>query len=196
MAGAGGTPSGKTALGKKTLLDKVWDLHTVRELPGGQTQLFIGLHLVHEVTSPQGFQMLRDAGRPVLFPERTFATVDHIVPTDRRARPLADGEAEEMLTALEQNTAAHHIAFYGMDDENQGIVHVIGPELGLTQPGMTIACGDSHTSTHGAFGSIALGIGTTQVRDVRACGASRWPARSPPVLRRRMSSCTSSARSV
>src|SRR4029077_14869621 len=115
-----------------------------RELPNGQTQLFIGLHLVHEVTSPQGFQMLREARRPLLFPGRTFATVDHIVPTDTRVRPLADAQAEEMLTALEENAAEHRFEFYGWRSEQQGIVHVIGPELGLTQPGMTIACGDSH----------------------------------------------------
>jgi 3-isopropylmalate/(R)-2-methylmalate dehydratase large subunit len=151
-----------------TLLDKVWNLHTVRELPTGQTQLFIGTHLIHEVTSPQGFQMLEDAGLEVLFPERTFATVDHIVPTDTRMRPLSDPLAEEMLQALADNTKAHGIRFFGIGSGHQGIVHVIGPEMGLTQPGMTIACGDSHTSTHGAFGAIAFGIGTSQVRDVLA----------------------------
>ena len=153
---------------KRNLFDKVWDAHAVRELPTGQTQLFIGLHLIHEVTSPQGFQMLRDAGLRVLLPERTFATVDHIVPTDRQARPLADPLAEEMLAALEKNVAEHGIRFFGIGSGRQGIVHVIGPELGLTQPGMTIACGDSHTATHGAFGAVAFGIGTTQVRDVLA----------------------------
>jgi 3-isopropylmalate/(R)-2-methylmalate dehydratase large subunit len=151
-----------------SLFDKVWDLHAVRELPTGQTQLFIGLHLIHEVTSPQGFQMLRDEGLEVLHPERTFATVDHIVPTDTLARPLADDLAEQMLQALERNTQRSSIELAGVGSGRQGIVHVIGPELGLTQPGMTIACGDSHTSTHGAFGSIAFGIGTTQVRDVLA----------------------------
>jgi 3-isopropylmalate/(R)-2-methylmalate dehydratase large subunit len=152
----------------RNLFDKVWDAHAVRELPTGQTQLFVGLHLIHEVTSPQGFQMLRDAGLRVLLPERTFATVDHIVPTDRQARPLSDPLAEEMLAALEKNVAEHGIRFFAIGSGRQGIVHVIGPELGLTQPGMTIACGDSHTATHGAFGAIALGIGTTQVRDVLA----------------------------
>jgi len=152
----------------QNLFDKVWDLHAVRELPGGQTQLFIGLHLVHEVTSPQGFQMLREAGLEVMFPERTFATVDHIVPTDSLARPLADPLAEQMLGALERNTSQHSVELFHIGSGRQGIVHVIGPELGLTQPGMTIACGDSHTSTHGAFGAIAFGIGTTQVRDVLA----------------------------
>jgi 3-isopropylmalate/(R)-2-methylmalate dehydratase large subunit len=152
----------------KSLLDKVWDHHSVRELPSGQTQLFIGLHLVHEVTSPQGFQMLKDAGLPVRFPSLTFATADHIVPTDTHARPLEDGLAEEMLTALERNTQERSIEFFPVGSSAHGIVHVIGPELGLTQPGMTIACGDSHTSTHGAFGAVAFGIGTSQVRDVLA----------------------------
>ena len=151
-----------------TLFDKVWDLHAVGTLETGETQLFIGLHLVHEVTSPQAFQMLEERALPVLHPERTFATVDHIVPTDRQARPLSDPLAEEMYQALERNVARHGITFFGLDSEYQGIVHVIGPELGLTQPGMTIACGDSHTSTHGAFGTIAFGIGTSQVRDVLA----------------------------
>jgi 3-isopropylmalate/(R)-2-methylmalate dehydratase large subunit len=152
----------------RNLLDKVWDLHTVRELPGGQTQLFVGLHLIHEVTSPQAFAALREAGLPVRVPARTFATVDHIVPTDSQARPLADALAEEMLQHLERNCAEHGIRFFDPASGKQGIVHVIGPELGLTQPGMTIACGDSHTSTHGAFGAVAFGIGTSQVRDVLA----------------------------
>ena len=153
---------------RKNLLDKVWDAHTVRELPGGQTQLFIGLHLIHEVTSPQAFAMLREMGLPVRFPERTFATVDHIIPTESQARPLADDLAEEMLQALERSTADAGIRFFSPEGGEQGVVHVIGPELGLTQPGMTIACGDSHTSTHGAFGAVAFGIGTSQVRDVLA----------------------------
>ncbi len=151
-----------------TLFDKVWDAHTVGILPSGQTQLFIGLHLIHEVTSPQAFAMLRDRGLKVLFPERTIATVDHIIPTDTRARPLLDSLAEEMMQALEKNCQENGITFYNVGSGNQGIVHVIAPELGLTQPGMTIACGDSHTSTHGAFGAIAFGIGTSQVRDVLA----------------------------
>ncbi len=164
-----------------TLLDKVWDLHSVRELDGGQTQLFIGLHLIHEVTSPQGFQMLEEAGHKLLFPERTFATVDHIVPTDSHERPLADPLAEEMLAVLDRNTRTYGIEFFGIGSGRQGIVHVIGPELGLTQPGMTIACGDSHTSTHGAFGAIAFGIGTSQVRDVLA---SQCLAIARPKVRR------------
>jgi 3-isopropylmalate/(R)-2-methylmalate dehydratase large subunit len=155
-------------MSERTLFDKVWDLHTVGTLPSGQTQLFIGLHLIHEVTSPQAFGMLRDRGLKVLFPERTVATVDHIVPTENQARPFADTLAEEMMQALEKNTQEYGIRFYNVGSGSQGIVHVIAPEQGLTQPGMTIACGDSHTSTHGAFGAIAFGIGTSQVRDVLA----------------------------
>jgi 3-isopropylmalate/(R)-2-methylmalate dehydratase large subunit len=153
---------------KQTLLQKVWDQHAVRTLSTGQTQLFIGLHLIHEVTSPQAFDMLRARGGTVAFPNRTFATVDHIVPTLNQRRPFLDVLAEEMMSALEQNCRQYGIPLYDIDNANQGIVHVIGPELGLTQPGMTIACGDSHTSTHGAFGAIAFGIGTSQVRDVLA----------------------------
>lgn len=152
----------------RNLFDKVWEAHSVRELPGGQTQLFIGLHLIHEVTSPQAFAALRESGRRVQFPQRTFATVDHIIPTDSQRRPLADALAEEMMAALEQNCAEHGIRLFDAASGKRGIVHVIGPELGLTQPGMTIACGDSHTSTHGAFGAVAFGIGTSQVRDVLA----------------------------
>ena len=152
----------------KNLFDKVWDQHKVTTLPSGQDQLLIGLHLIHEVTSPQAFAMLADRGLQVLHPERNFATVDHIIPTDDLARPFADELAEEMMQALERNTNVHGITFFGLDSANQGIVHIIGPELGLTQPGMTIACGDSHTSTHGAMGAIAFGIGTSQIRDVLA----------------------------
>src|SRR5216110_3323143 len=151
-----------------TLLQKVWDLHTVRKLPNGQTQLFIGLHLIHEVTTPQAFDMLRARGLTVRFPNRTVATVDHIVPTRDQRRPFLDVMAEDMLSALERNCRDAGIRLLNIDSGHQGIVHVIGPELGLTQPGMTIACGDSHTSTHGAFGAVALGIGTSQVRDVLA----------------------------
>ena len=151
-----------------TLYDKVWDLHRVAELPGGSTQLFVGLHLIHEVTSPQAFAALRDKGLSVRCPDRTVATVDHIVPTTNQARPFADPLAEEMLTTLERNCAEYGIQLNGIGSGRQGIVHVIAPELGLTQPGMTVACGDSHTSTHGAFGAIAFGIGTSQVRDVLA----------------------------
>lgn len=155
-------------MSRGTLFDKVWDLHTVGVLPSGQTQLLIGLHLIHEVTSPQAFAMLQERGLGVMFPERTIATVDHIIPTDTRARPLVDTLAEEMMQALERNCQKYGIRFYQAGSGHQGIVHVIAPELGLTQPGMTVACGDSHTSTHGAFGAIAFGIGTSQVRDVLA----------------------------
>jgi 3-isopropylmalate/(R)-2-methylmalate dehydratase large subunit len=151
-----------------TLYEKVFDRHTVTRLPSGQYQLLMGLHLVHEVTSPQAFSMLEQRGLGVLFPERTFATVDHIIPTKSQLRPYADSLAEEMMTVLERNVKAYGIRFFAPDRGDQGIVHVIGPEQGLTQPGMTICCGDSHTSTHGAFGAIAFGIGTSQVRDVLA----------------------------
>ena len=152
----------------KSLFDKVWDLHTVRRLPSGDTQLLVGLHLIHEVTSPQAFGMLRDLGLEVMMPERTFATFDHIVPTDGHKRPFRDVLAEGMVEALEKACREHGITLFDHASGHQGIVHIIGPELGLTQPGMTVVCGDSHTSTHGAFGAIALGIGTTQVRDVLA----------------------------
>jgi 3-isopropylmalate/(R)-2-methylmalate dehydratase large subunit len=152
----------------ETLFKKVWDLHTVRRLPSGQIQLFVGLHLVHEVTTPQAFDMLRQHGWKVAFPDRTFATMDHIVPTASQQRPFLDVMAEEMAVALERNCRDAGIPLWTPESGEQGIVHVIGPELGLTQPGMTIACGDSHTSTHGALGAIAFGIGTSQVRDVLA----------------------------
>ena len=152
----------------KTLLQKVWDRHKVRTLPTGPTQLFIGLHLIHEVTTPQAFDALRQRGLRVARPDRTFATVDHIVPTRQRQRPFLDVMAEDMIASLEHNCREFGIPLYDIGDDRQGIVHVIGPELGLTQPGMTIACGDSHTSTHGAFGAVAFGIGTSQVRDVLA----------------------------
>ncbi len=152
----------------QNLYQKVWDAHTVRELANGQTQLFIGLHLIHEVTSPQAFEMLRTRGGRVRFPKRTFATVDHIVPTHDQRRPFVDDLAEEMMGAIERNCREFGIELFDLQDARQGIVHVVAPELGLTQPAMTIACGDSHTSTHGAFGAIAFGIGTSQVRDVLA----------------------------
>ncbi|HET6327933.1 MAG TPA: 3-isopropylmalate dehydratase large subunit [Planctomycetaceae bacterium] len=153
---------------RRNLFNKVWDAHAVRELPSGQTQLFIGQHLVHEVTSPQAFAMLRDRGLKVLFPERTLATVDHIIPTDNVARPFADDLAEQMMSAVERNCREFDVRLLSLGDDRQGIVHIIGPELGVTQPGITLACGDSHTSTHGAFGNISLGIGTSQVAYVLA----------------------------
>jgi len=153
----------------------------VRRLANGQTQLFVGLHLIHEVTTPQAFDMLRARGLRVAMPDRTIATVDHIVPTRDQRRPFLDVMAEDMLSALERNCREHGIRLLSLDSGHQGIVHVIGPELGLTQPGMTIACGDSHTSTHGAFGAVAFGIGTSQVRDVLA---SQCLAMDPLKVRR------------
>ncbi len=152
----------------KSLYEKVFDSHTVAKLDSGQNQLLMGLHLIHEVTSPQAFEMLRDRGLKVLYPNRTFATADHIIPTKSQLRPFSDSMADQMLSALESNVKAAGIKYFSLDSGDQGIVHIIGPEKGLTQPGMTICCGDSHTSTHGAFGAIAFGIGTSQVRDVLA----------------------------
>jgi 3-isopropylmalate/(R)-2-methylmalate dehydratase large subunit len=165
----------------ETLFHKIWNAHAVRKLPSGQTQLFIGLHLIHEVTSPQAFDMLRQQGLRVARPDRTFATIDHIVPTSGVKRPFLDVMAEEMTAALERNCREFGIPLWAADSDNQGIVHVIGPELGLTQPGLTIACGDSHTSTHGALGALAFGIGTSQVRDVLA---SQCLALDPVKVRR------------
>ena len=141
----------------------------------------MALHLIHEVTSPQAFGMLQDKGLSVAYPERTFATVDHIIPTTTQVRPLEDDMAEKMIAVLSDATNEHGIEFFAPQSGAQGIVHVVGPELGLTQPGMTICCGDSHTATHGAFGTIALGIGTSQVRDVLA---SQTLAMDPLKVRR------------
>ena len=152
----------------QSLFEKVWNAHTVRTLANGQTQLLIGTHLIHEVTSPQAFGMLRDLQLPVLMPTRTFATVDHIVPTDQLVEPYADPLAQAMMDELRKNCAENNVTFFDRGTGKQGIVHIVGPEQGITQPGTTIACGDSHTSTHGAFGAIAFGIGTTQIRDVLA----------------------------
>ena len=152
----------------RTLYDKVWKSHKVTELPTGQTQLFVGLHLIHEVTSPQAFGMLRERDIDVAYPELTRATVDHIVPTDDRTRPYKNDAAERMMSELEENVRDAGIELNDPTTGDQGIVHVIGPEQGITQPGKTIVCGDSHTSTHGAFGAIGFGIGTSQIRDVLA----------------------------
>ena len=152
----------------RTLYEKVFDRHVIKELAPGQYQLFVGLHLIHEATSPQAFSMLRERELKVLFPNRTFATSDHIIPTDTLVRPFADKLSEEMMSALENNVEEFNVTFFAPSRKEHGIVHVVGPENGLTQPGMTICCGDSHTSTHGAFGAIAFGIGTSQVRDVLA----------------------------
>ncbi len=155
-------------MSKNTLYDKVWERHKVTTLPNGQDQLFVGLHLIHEVTSPQAFAMLKEREFEVARPDLTHATVDHIVPTDDRNRPFKNDAAETMMAELEANVREAGITFDDPTTGNQGIVHVIGPEQGLTQPGMTIVCGDSHTSTHGAFGALAFGIGTSQIRDVLA----------------------------
>jgi len=152
----------------RNLFEKVWDTHSVKALSNGQTQLFVGRHLIHEVTSPQAFGMLREKGLPVRYPERTFATVDHIVPTNESSEPYSDPLADAMIKELRKNCEEFGVTFFDVSTGKQGIVHVVGPEQGLTQPGMTIACGDSHTSTHGAFGAIAFGIGTSQVRDLLA----------------------------
>ena len=155
-------------MSSKNLFQKVWDAHTVGTLTNGQTQLFVGRHLIHEVTSPQAFGMLREKGITVRFPERTFATVDHIVPTNESSEPYSDSLADAMIKELRKNCQETGVTFFDVGTGKQGIVHVVGPEQGLTQPGMTIACGDSHTSTHGAFGAIAFGVGTSQVRDLLA----------------------------
>lgn len=152
----------------KTLYEKVWDAHAVGTLADGRTQLFIGSHLIHEVTSPQAFGMLNDLGLKVKYPHRTFATVDHIVPTDNQQQPFADPLADAMINELRKNVEKNNIQYFSLGTGKQGIVHMVGPEQGITQPGTTIVCGDSHTATHGAFGAIAMGIGTTQVRDVLA----------------------------
>jgi len=150
------------------MFEKIWDEHVVWSEPGQQTILYIDLHLVHEVTSPQAFEGLRLAGRRVRRPERTVATVDHNVPTTDRALPIADPVSKKQIDTLRENCRQFGIRLYDLDDPRQGIVHVIGPELGLTQPGMTIVCGDSHTATHGAFGALAFGIGTSEVEHVLA----------------------------
>lgn len=152
----------------KSLFEKVWNAHAVRALANGQTQLLIGTHLIHEVTSPQAFGMLRDKGLQVRYPHRTFATVDHIVPTNEAVEPYSDPLAQAMIEELRSNCVAHGLTFFDTNTGKQGVVHIVGPEQGITQPGTTIACGDSHTATHGAFGAIAFGIGTSQVRDVLA----------------------------
>ena len=156
------------ASGPRTLADKVWDRHLVRTAPGEPDLLFIDLHLVHEVTSPQAFDGLRLAGRPVRHPELTVATADHNVPTTDIDQPVADPISARQLQVLTANCAEFGITCYPMGHADQGIVHVIGPEQGLSQPGMTIVCGDSHTSTHGAFGALAFGIGTSEVEHVLA----------------------------
>lgn len=153
---------------KQSLFEKVWNKHSVRQLPDGSTQLLVGTHLLHEVTSPQAFGMLRSMNLKVKCPERTFATVDHIIPTDDRTEPYADSRAYEMLQHLRSNCAQNGIKFFDVKTGGQGVIHIVAPEQGLIHPGMTVVCGDSHTATHGAFGAIAFGIGTSQVRNVLA----------------------------
>jgi 3-isopropylmalate/(R)-2-methylmalate dehydratase large subunit len=162
---------------KRTLFEKIWDGHVVAQPEGRSPILYIDLHLVHEVTSPQAFDGLRAAGRRVRQPARTVATVDHNIPTEPRGTPITDLIAAKQIAALQANCKEFGVPLFDMDSPEQGIVHVIGPELGLTQPGMTIVCGDSHTSTHGAFGSLAFGIGTSEVEHVLAtqCLAQQKP---------------------
>ena len=150
------------------LFDKVWDRHVVASPAGEPALLYIDLHLVHEVTSPQAFEGLELAGRKVRRPDLTLATMDHDVPTIGLDRPIADPLAAQQIERLRRNCAEHGVTLHALGSIEQGIVHVIGPQLGLTQPGMTIVCGDSHTSTHGAFGALAFGIGTSEVEHVLA----------------------------
>ena len=155
----------------KTIFEKIWDAHVVREAPGEPTLLYVDLHLVHEVTSPQAFDGLRTTGRRVRRPELTVSVADHNVPTTDRSLPIEDELSQTQLDAMARNAAEFGITYYDIHSPNQGIVHVIGPEQGYTQPGMTIVCGDSHTATHGAFGAFAMPIGTT------------WPGLVPQVTR-------------
>src|SRR5437879_3088538 len=164
----------------RTLFQKVWDEHIVSTPTGQPPLLYVDLHLVHEVTSPQAFDGLRAAGRKVREPRRTIATVDHNVPTEPRGTPIFDPIAKKQIEALQNNCREFGVRLFDMDAPEQGIVHVIGPELGFTQPGMTIVCGDSHTSTHGAFGALAFGIGTSEVEHVLA--TQTLPQRAPKTM--------------
>src|SRR5271154_3239341 len=166
---------------QKTLFEKIWDAHVVAQPAGRSTILYIDLHLVHEVTSPQAFDGLRAAGRPVRQPARTVATVDHNIPTEPRGTPITDQIAAKQISALQNNCKEFGVRLFDMDSPEQGIVHVIGPELGLTLPGTTIVCGDSHTSTHGAFGALAFGIGTSEVEHVLAT-QTLWQGSKPKTL--------------
>jgi 3-isopropylmalate/(R)-2-methylmalate dehydratase large subunit len=164
----------------RTLFEKIWDAHVVREAAGEPTLLYIDLHLVHEVTSPQAFEGLRLTGRRVRRPDLTIATMDHNTPTWPLSQPVTDAIAKEQLDALARNCAEFGVRLEDRFSPLQGIVHVIGPELGLTQPGLTIVCGDSHTSTHGAFGALAFGIGTSEVEHVLA--TQTLPQRKPKAM--------------
>jgi 3-isopropylmalate/(R)-2-methylmalate dehydratase large subunit len=161
-------PTGSGTAAPRTLVQKIWDDHVVLQEPGAPTVIGIDLHLVHEVTSPQAFEGLRRRGLTVRHPERTVATADHSTPTHDRSLPILDQQASFQLAKLAANCAEFGVPLYALGSDRQGIVHVIGPELGLTQPGMTIVCGDSHTATHGAFGALAFGIGTSEVEMVLA----------------------------
>src|SRR5579875_1875146 len=164
----------------RTLAEKLWDSHVVRSAPGEPDLLYIDMHLVHEVTSPQAFDGLRLAGRGVRRPDLTLATEDHNVPTVDIDKPIADPVSRTQVETLRRNCAEFGIRLHPMGDPGQGIVHVIGPQLGLTQPGMTVVCGDSHTSTHGAFGALAFGIGTSEVEHVLA--TQTLPQRRPKTM--------------
>ena len=153
----------------QTLFDKVWDSHVIEKIDDGPDVLFIDRHMVHEVTSPVAFLGLKNRKIKVLFPEKTFATADHNTPTRNQHLPVKDILSSRQLKALEDNANYHGISYWGLGHEKNGIVHVIGPEYGITLPGATIVCGDSHTSTHGAFGAIAFGIGTSEVEMVLSC---------------------------
>jgi 3-isopropylmalate/(R)-2-methylmalate dehydratase large subunit len=165
---------------KRTLFEKTWDAHLVCHPADRLPLLYIDLQLVHEVTSPQAFEGLRVAGRRVRQPNRTVATVDHNIPTEPRGTPIFDPIAKRQIEALQKNCKDFGVPLFDMNSAEQGIVHVIGPELGLTQPGMTIVCGDSHTSTHGAFGALAFGIGTSEVEHVLATQC--LPQRKPKTM--------------
>ena len=166
----GNSPQVKTTnrMAPRTLFEKIWDAHLVREIPGQPSIIYIDRHLIHEGTSPQAFAGLKAAGRKVRRPELTFAVMDHSVSTKNRLLPVLDADAAGQFEALARNCEEHGVHLFDMHSKNQGIVHIIGPELGITQPGQTIVCGDSHTSTHGAFGALAFGIGTSEIEHVLA----------------------------
>jgi 3-isopropylmalate/(R)-2-methylmalate dehydratase large subunit len=192
----------------RTLFEKIWDAHVVHEEAGQPALLYVDLHLVHEVTSPQAFEGLRLTGRKVRRPDLTLATMDHNVPTTDRSLPILDQISAKQMETLTRNCDEFGVTLFGLNDPRQGIVHIIGPEMGVTQPGMTIVCGDSHTSTHGAFGALAFGIGTSEVEHVlatqtcRKAGPRRWRFASKATARCRLaspartSSSPSSARSA
>src|SRR5579864_3289367 len=177
----------------RTLFEKIWDDHVVATPDGQLPLLYVDLHLVHEVTSPQAFDGLRSSGRKVRVPPRTFATVDHNVPTEPRGTPIFDPIAKRQIEALQKNCRDFGVRLFDMDSPEQGIVHVIGPELGFTQPGLTIVCGDSHTSTHGAFGALAFGIGTSEVEQVLAtqCLPQRKPKTTLIQVSGKLAECVS-----